>query len=87
MGLIQPVYIVATPDGVHDFMTVAKSQKAAAAKMGMHRAWGAVEAEKGKCRECRGQGWYVSGMNDDGEYTAEVCPACTGRVVPQGVRG
>jgi hypothetical protein len=35
MSLIQPVYIVSTPDGVHDFMTVAKSQKQAAEKMGM----------------------------------------------------
>lgn len=35
MSLIQPVYIVSTPDGIHDYMTVAKSQKAAAEKMGM----------------------------------------------------
>jgi hypothetical protein len=35
MGIIQPVYIVSTPDGVHDFMTVAKSQTQAAEKMGM----------------------------------------------------
>lgn len=35
MGLIKPVYLVGHPDGVNDFMCVARSQKEAAAKMRM----------------------------------------------------